>query len=487
MIAISDLYRDGYTHGGIVNLSLRRAVHRRPGRAGNRRVEQRPVPAAAVPARQARPVAARQHRLRLPRQALGRPVLPGPVPDPGRGPHRRPRPGHGQLERRPAARSDRELRGAVQAQGRGDPAVHGPLHPQGMRRTLCSVHATRRAGRTPPRCSSSSSPSTCSGPRCRRAPTSSSTSRARTPTSAPAPGPLPVPGTSGSRSATGASPPLLLRGKPATSPTPRRASASRSTSTARWRARRSSRPISGWRAPAVLTFRTPVLKQPLRLTGPIGLHLVATSSADDTDWYGKLADVAPDGTRNLHHRGSLRASHRALDPVRSRPERPYHPHTNTTADRARHALRLRHRDLADRLRARAGAPPAAAPHVQRPADAPAGHLRLRQGQPSGRLHRPERPCDQHDPAGRQLPGPPGQRRPGRGSRPPCGGRRPRSRRLRGASLEPADRRPPGDRTGHAGRASTGAAHARRRHAPQEHDGLISRDVAGTLLRQQAAS
>ena len=78
------------------------------------------------------------------------------------------------------------------------------------------------------------------------------------------------------------------------------------------------------------TFRTPVLTEPLRLTGPIGLHLVAKSSADDTDWYAKLADVAPDGTETLITEGALRASHRALDPARSRPERPYHPHVDTT-------------------------------------------------------------------------------------------------------------------------------------------------------------
>lgn len=78
-----------------------------------------------------------------------------------------------------------------------------------------------------------------------------------------------------------------------------------------------------------VTFRTPVLDQPLRLTGPIGLHLVAKSSADDTDWYAKLADVAPDGTETIITEGALRASHRALDPKRSRPERPYHPHVDT--------------------------------------------------------------------------------------------------------------------------------------------------------------
>jgi putative CocE/NonD family hydrolase len=75
-----------------------------------------------------------------------------------------------------------------------------------------------------------------------------------------------------------------------------------------------------------VTFRTPVLSKPLRLTGPIALHLVAKSTADDTDWYAKLADVSPDGTEDLITEGALRASHRALDARRSKPGRPYHPH-----------------------------------------------------------------------------------------------------------------------------------------------------------------
>lgn len=79
-----------------------------------------------------------------------------------------------------------------------------------------------------------------------------------------------------------------------------------------------------------LTFRTPVLDEPLLLAGPIGLHLVAKSSADDTDWYAKLADVGPDGTETIITEGALRASHRELVRTRSRPERPYHPHTGTT-------------------------------------------------------------------------------------------------------------------------------------------------------------
>src|SRR3954470_10900833 len=80
--------------------------------------------------------------------------------------------------------------------------------------------------------------------------------------------------------------------------------------------------------PHGLTIRTAPLTAPRDLAGPIALHLVASSSATDTDWYAKLADVAPDGSESIITEGALRASHRALDPAKSTPERPYHPHTN---------------------------------------------------------------------------------------------------------------------------------------------------------------
>ena len=80
--------------------------------------------------------------------------------------------------------------------------------------------------------------------------------------------------------------------------------------------------------PQGLTFRTPALEKPLTLAGPIALHLVAASTATDTDWHAKLADVAPDGSESIITEGALRASHRALDRKRSTRGRPYHPHTD---------------------------------------------------------------------------------------------------------------------------------------------------------------
>jgi putative CocE/NonD family hydrolase len=83
--------------------------------------------------------------------------------------------------------------------------------------------------------------------------------------------------------------------------------------------------------PHGLTFRTRPLGHRLRLVGPLGLHLVAASTATDTDWYAKLADVAPDGTETIITEGALRASHRALVRSRTTPARPYHPHTHPRA------------------------------------------------------------------------------------------------------------------------------------------------------------
>jgi putative CocE/NonD family hydrolase len=61
-----------------------------------------------------------------------------------------------------------------------------------------------------------------------------------------------------------------------------------------------------------LTWRMPTFSQPLTLNGPIALHLVAASTATDTDWFAKIADVAPDGSQSIVAEGQLRASLRAL-------------------------------------------------------------------------------------------------------------------------------------------------------------------------------
>jgi predicted acyl esterase len=97
---------------------------------------------------------------------------------------------------------------------------------------------------------------------------------------------------------------------------------------------------------------------PLSIAGPIAVHLVAGTTgvpgdpslaADwpgqlqvqppyhDTDFVVKVSDVAPDGTATLVTQGYLRASHRAVDAVRSQfiggvNMAPFHPHTLAALD-----------------------------------------------------------------------------------------------------------------------------------------------------------
>ena len=85
-----------------------------------------------------------------------------------------------------------------------------------------------------------------------------------------------------------------------------------------------------------LMFLTPALKEELELTGPVAAKLFVSSSTRDADVFLVLRVFAPDG-KEIVFRGSndprtpigigwLRASHRKLDPKRSRPYQPYHTH-----------------------------------------------------------------------------------------------------------------------------------------------------------------
>lgn len=79
-----------------------------------------------------------------------------------------------------------------------------------------------------------------------------------------------------------------------------------------------------------ITWRTPPLDAPLTLAGPTELRLYASSSATDTDWIAKLADVAPDGSESIITEGYLRGSHRELDKGRSTIANPYHDNEHPT-------------------------------------------------------------------------------------------------------------------------------------------------------------
>jgi putative CocE/NonD family hydrolase len=60
----------------------------------------------------------------------------------------------------------------------------------------------------------------------------------------------------------------------------------------------------------VLVYSTAPLEQDTEVTGPISLELYASSSAVDTDFTGKLVDVAPDGFAQNLTDGILRARYR---------------------------------------------------------------------------------------------------------------------------------------------------------------------------------
>jgi len=60
----------------------------------------------------------------------------------------------------------------------------------------------------------------------------------------------------------------------------------------------------------VLCFTSPLLTEPLEVTGHVSLTLFASSSAPDTDFTGKLVDVFPDGRAIFLTDGILRARYR---------------------------------------------------------------------------------------------------------------------------------------------------------------------------------
>jgi predicted acyl esterase len=80
------------------------------------------------------------------------------------------------------------------------------------------------------------------------------------------------------------------------------------------------------------------LEQETEITGPVAAKLFVSSTTTDADLFLVLRVFAPDGNevtfqgsndpRTSVGKGWLRVSHRDLDPRLSRPERPYHTHTN---------------------------------------------------------------------------------------------------------------------------------------------------------------
>jgi len=92
-----------------------------------------------------------------------------------------------------------------------------------------------------------------------------------------------------------------------------------------------------------LRYLSDPLPHDLLVAGPSVLNLFASIDQDDTNWIISLRDVGPDvsvrtareGEREIKAdlpsreltRGWLKASHRAIDPARSKPWKPWHPLT----------------------------------------------------------------------------------------------------------------------------------------------------------------
>lgn len=79
--------------------------------------------------------------------------------------------------------------------------------------------------------------------------------------------------------------------------------------------------------PDVLVFVTSPLERDVEVTGPITVHLWATSSAPDTDFVARLVDVHPDGRSFNLTDGIIRARYRNFErgesPTLIQPGRPY--------------------------------------------------------------------------------------------------------------------------------------------------------------------
>jgi predicted acyl esterase len=88
-----------------------------------------------------------------------------------------------------------------------------------------------------------------------------------------------------------------------------------------------------------LTFTTEPFTEEIEITGPTTARLFASSTTTDADLFLTLRVLDPDGrdvtfvsaldTAGVVGMGWLRASHRATDPERSLPYRPWHPHDRT--------------------------------------------------------------------------------------------------------------------------------------------------------------
>jgi predicted acyl esterase len=110
-------------------------------------------------------------------------------------------------------------------------------------------------------------------------------------------------------------------------------------------------PLTQTKTVQKLRYMTDPLPGDVLIAGPVLLNLFAAIDQDDTNWIVILKDIGPDvsvmsareGERDIHNtlperelsRGWLKASHRTIDPARSKPGRPWHPLTREKQEKVR--------------------------------------------------------------------------------------------------------------------------------------------------------
>lgn len=76
-------------------------------------------------------------------------------------------------------------------------------------------------------------------------------------------------------------------------------------------------------------YHTPKFVEETEVIGPIVLNRYASTTDPEVLWFISLRHVDPEGNEKVLTRGWLRGSHREVDPKRSRPWAPFHPHTKS--------------------------------------------------------------------------------------------------------------------------------------------------------------
>jgi hypothetical protein len=78
-----------------------------------------------------------------------------------------------------------------------------------------------------------------------------------------------------------------------------------------------------------LEYLSPPMVEDTEVIGPIVLNLYASTTDDEVFWLISLREVDQQGKEKILTRGWLRGTHREVDPERSKPWAPFHPHTKS--------------------------------------------------------------------------------------------------------------------------------------------------------------